>query len=54
VFTESGSYLGGVDIPEGFRWFLPHPWIEGDMVVAAVEDDTGVLRVKCYRLEPPS
>jgi hypothetical protein len=54
VFRETGEYLGRVDVPGGIKWFLPVPHIEGDIVVAAVEDEQGVLRVKRFRLQVPA
>ena len=54
VFRETGEYLGTVDLPRGFRWFMPVPFIDGETVVAAVEDEEGVLFVKRFRLVPPS
>lgn len=52
VFDMEGRYLGEVDLPEGFR-FRPEPHIEGEMVVAYVEDEEGIPYVKRYRLELP-
>ena len=50
VFEDTGRYLGRVALPEGFQ-FQPAPYIEGDMVVALVEDEDGEIFVKRYRLE---
>jgi hypothetical protein len=52
VFDLSGRYLGEVEIPDGLLP-RPEPFIEGDMVVALLQDDDGVQFVKRYRLSLP-
>ena len=49
VFGADGRYLGTVDVPDELR-LDPLPWIDGDTVVAVVEDEAGTIRVKRYRL----
>lgn len=58
VFDAEGRFLGEVETPPGFSWsayslrgLARH--IDGDRVVVAVEDETGVIRVKRYRLVLP-
>jgi hypothetical protein len=53
VFLETGEYLGEVELPRGIKWLLPVPYIEGDAMIAATEDDEGVIRVHRYRLVIP-
>ncbi|MFC1559106.1 6-bladed beta-propeller [Gemmatimonadota bacterium] len=49
VFDLDGRYLGEVDVPDGLL-ARPDPYIEGDMMVALVQDEEGVQYVKRYRL----
>ncbi len=52
VFEPDGTYLGSVDMPEGFS--LSAPPVFGRSFVWAVElDDLGVERVRRYRLALP-
>jgi hypothetical protein len=52
VFDMEGRYLGEVDLPEHFR-SSPQPVIDGDLVIAYLEDEEGVPSVKRYRLVVP-
>ncbi len=52
VFEESGRFLGSVDLPEGVQQY-PQPYIEGDLFLAVVEDESGLMRVVRYRLLTP-
>lgn len=53
VFEADGTYLGAVDLPEGFS--LSAPPVFGRSFVWAVErDDLGVERVRRYRLALPA
>ena len=50
--------LGDVEIPsifynKRFQKFSPTPFLIGDMVLAAVEDEAGTIMVKRYRLVLP-
>jgi len=49
VFDLEGAFLGSIDAPAGFR-VTQQSWIDGDEVIATVEDDMGVITVKKYRL----
>jgi len=49
VFDLNGRYLGAVDVPDGLLP-RPEPFIEGDMMVALLQDEEGVQYVKRYRL----
>lgn len=53
AFEASGRYLGEVDIPEGFRLVAPLPFVRDDIIVAVVEDESGLERVKRFRLVTP-
>jgi hypothetical protein len=58
VFDAEGRFLGEVETPPGFSWSAYSLYglarhIDADRVVVAVEDETGVIRVKRYRLEVP-
>jgi len=53
VFDLDGRYLGAVDVPDGLL-ARPEPFIEGDMMVALVQDKEGVQYVKRYRLVLPA
>jgi hypothetical protein len=51
VFGGDGRYLGEIDIPD-----LPvveDPFLDGDMLLLAVEDEAGTIMVKRYRLVLP-
>lgn len=50
VFDRDGRYLGNV---EGFPYLLNMPFVDGDTLVAAIQDDAGTVLVKRYRLMPP-
>jgi hypothetical protein len=52
VFETDGRYLGGVEVPAGLR-LRPRPYIDGDTVVAYLEDEAGTPWVKRFRLVPP-
>ena len=58
VFDEQGRYLGPVEAPSEFsgltpRIIQPRPFIRDDVMIAAVEDELGTIRVKRYRLVLP-
>ena len=53
VFDLNGQYLGEVDVPDGLLP-RPEPFIEGDMMVALLQDEEGVQYVKRYRLVLPA
>ncbi len=58
VFDDQGKYLGPVEIPEEFSGLhpaviRPRPFLRDDIMIAAVEDELGVIRVKRYRLVLP-
>ncbi len=50
VFGPDGRYLGNVD---GFPPLAQTPFVAGDTVVAATQDEVGTIMVKRYRLVPP-
>jgi hypothetical protein len=50
VFGRDGRYLGDV---EGLQLNVTLPFISGDTVIAPVEDDSGTIMVKRYRLVLP-
>jgi hypothetical protein len=52
AFDPDGRFLGRVDVPAEIR-FRPLPWIDGDRLLALVEDATGELTVRAYRLLIP-
>jgi hypothetical protein len=52
VFGADGRYLGEVEVPENIS-MQPRPFIRDDVVIARVEDDTGLVSVKRYRLVLP-
>ena len=59
VFDEQGRYLGPVEAPIELygmtpRTIQPRPFIRDDVLVAAVEDDLGTIKVKRYRLVLPN
>ena len=59
VFDEQGRYLGAVEMPEEFYGMTPRfirgrPFIRGDIMIVAVEDELGTIKVKRYRLVLPS
>ena len=53
AFDASGRYLGEVEMPDGIVLPSPWPYIRDDVVVALVQDEAGVSRVKRYRLVLP-
>jgi len=53
AFGADGRYLGDIEVPDGLPTIALSLFIDGDRVVAAVEGDDGVYRVKRYRLVPP-
>ena len=53
VFDLEGSYLGPVEVPAGFR-LDEQSWIKGDVVLTALEDESGVITVKRFRLVVPT
>lgn len=52
VFGADGRYLGRVAVPAELQWD-PLPFIDGDEVVARVDDAMGTAMVKRYRMVPP-
>jgi hypothetical protein len=59
VFDEQGRYLGPVELPQGshsmtHRYRQSRPFIRDDVVVVAIEDELGIIRIKLYRLAVPS
>ena len=50
VFEEDGTYLGTVQVPEGFS-AIPIPVFDGNHVWAVSRDELGVERVVRYRIE---
>jgi hypothetical protein len=52
LFDPDGRFLGQVDVPPGVR-FRPLPWIDGRRLLALVEDASGELAVRAYRLLIP-
>ena len=55
VFDDQGRYLGAVKVPEEFSGrhpaiIQPRPFIRNDIMIAAVEDESGTVMVKRYRL----
>jgi hypothetical protein len=52
AFDPDGRFLGQVDVPTGVR-FRPLPWIDGNRLLAVVEDASGELTVRAYRLLVP-
>lgn len=59
VFDEQGRYLGAVEMPEAFYGTTPQfirsrPFIRDDIMIVAVEDELGTIKVKRYRLLLPS
>ena len=53
VFGADGRYLGEVELPEGAALFALTFFIDGDRIVAAVEDAAGTITVRRYRLMRP-
>ena len=58
VFDNQGRYLGRVEMPGEFSGvhppvLWPRPVIRDDVMVAAVQDDLGIIHVKRYRLVLP-
>lgn len=53
VFDLEGAFLGTVEPPEGFR-VTQQSWIEGDQILTTMEDDSGVITVKKFRLVLPA
>jgi hypothetical protein len=51
VFDQEGRFLGPVSMPDGLRYHV-RPLIRGDMVIALLEDATGVAYVRRFRLAP--
>ena len=59
VFDEQGRYLGPVEAPSEFygmtpQTIQPRPFIRDDVMIAAVEDELGTIKIKRYRLVLPS
>jgi len=52
AFDPDGRFLGQLDVPAEIR-FRPLPWIDGDRLLALVEDASGELTVRAYRLLIP-
>jgi hypothetical protein len=52
VFDADGRFSGAVDIPGELR-FVPRPFIRDETVVGVVQDETGTIMVKRYRLVLP-
>jgi hypothetical protein len=53
VFDFEGRYLGEVVLPRGIDWqppMSPRIYVDGDLVVAVVEDEDGAPTVRRYRL----
>ena len=54
AFDAEGTYVGGIEVPEGIVLnSIAPPYIRGDTVVAALYEPDGVIRVKRYRLVLP-
>ena len=58
VFDEDGKYLGSVEVPEVFynrrsEVLDPAPFMRGNTVLVAVQDEAGTIMVKRYRLVLP-
>lgn len=58
AFAPDGRYLGAIDVPEvfynrPFQKFRPTPYVGDDQMIAAVEDELGVISVKRFQLVPP-
>ncbi len=51
VFAADGRYLGGLDLPD--MLVVADPFMSGETLVLAVEDDAGTIMVKRYRLVLP-
>ena len=54
VFGADGRYLGEVDSPDDSFTGTPNFVVDGERVVAVVQDEAGVYRVKRYRLVAPA
>jgi hypothetical protein len=52
VFDLEGRFLGGAELPDSLS-LLATPYIEDDLLVAAVTDDFGTVMVKRYRIVVP-
>lgn len=55
AFAPDGRYLGAIEVPEvfynrQFQKFGPTPYVGDNQVIAAVEDELGVISVKVFRL----
>lgn len=53
VFGRDGRFRGEVDIPDGVNLESAYPWVDGETVIANVDDD-GVIRVVRYEIVWPS
>ena len=51
VFGPDGRYLGELEVPD--VPVVADPFLDGDTLVLAVEDEAGIIRVKRYRVELP-
>jgi len=52
VFEAAGRFLGEVELPQAVR-FSTKPFISDDTIILALEDETGTIMVKRYRLVLP-
>lgn len=52
AFAADGRYLGSVETPPDL-WPTASPFVDGELVVAVTQDESGVFRVKRYRLVAP-
>ena len=48
VFGADGRYLGPIEVPRGMS-FYPTPYIDGNVLIARVEDANGTIYVKRFR-----
>ncbi len=53
VFDATGRFVGDVDVPAGLDVHPSSTFVDGDRVVAVIEDDDGTIMVKRYRLVLP-
>jgi len=59
VFDEQGRYLGAVEMPEEFygmthRFIRSRPFIRDDIMIVTVEDESGTIQVKRFRIVLPN
>jgi len=53
VFSADGRYLGSVEVPLGLQRSANSLFVDGDRIVAVVQDEAGTIMVKRYRLVLP-